>query len=235
MSDNGIEMEFFHTLKRGVDERKIFLDTSDYLRFIHDMYEFNDEEWVITSHRFFQKNNNINNKLEKTKRKLLVDIHAFISMPNHFHLLLSPRIENGVSRFMHKLSMGYSKYFNEKYERKGTLFEGRYKSISITNDAHFIHLPYYIHLNALDLFDYGWRSGNLKNIKGALDFLKNYRWSSYLDYCGEKNFPSVTERKFLLKIFDGEREYEKSIEQWLKNFASEDADIYKNIKDIFLE
>ena len=63
-------------------------------------------------------------------------------MPNHYHLLLSPRIEKGIAKFIHKLDMGYSKYFNIKHGRKGTLFEGRYKSILIEKEPHFYHLPY---------------------------------------------------------------------------------------------
>jgi len=126
-------------------------------------------------------------------------------------------MENGISRFMKKLNMGYARYFNEKNERAGTLFEGRYKSIRIENQAHFIHLPYYIHLNPLDLFAPEWRTGELKDYKRSVKFLNSYRWSSHLDYLGEPNFPSVTSRDFLLEIFGGEKGYQKKLSGYLKD------------------
>ncbi|MEK7566700.1 MAG: transposase [Patescibacteria group bacterium] len=117
-------------------------------------------------------------------------------MPNHIHLLLSPVAENGMPLFMKKFNGGYAKYFNEKYKRTGALFEGRYKRILIENDAHFDYILYYIHLNPLDLITPEWRDKKLNNFRKAMKFLDSYRWSSYLDYTGEKNFPSVTQRDF---------------------------------------
>lgn len=224
--------EMYHILNRGVDKRKIFLDQQDHFRFIHDSFEFNDQNLVNNTFYTFQKfKNNVTElrKIKRNPRKLLVDILAFCLMSNHYHLLLSPREQNSIPKFMHKLNKGYSRYFNEKYQRRGTLFEGRYKSILITNESHFYHLPYYIHLNPLDLKFPEWREGKLRNYKKALEFLNNYRWASHLDYLGKKNFPSVTNREFLTEVFGGEKEYEKSIKQWLKNLELEE------IRNIILE
>jgi putative transposase len=143
--------------------------------------------------------------------------------------MLVPLIENGVSLFMKKLNGGYVRYFNLKHERTGTLFERKYKSILVENEAHFTHLPYYIHLNVLDLVAPEWRERKLRNPKKALEFLNNYRWSSHLDYAGQKNFPSVTQRDFLLEVFNGEKGYTKSIENWLRELNIEE------IGDIILE
>ena len=224
-------LEIYHALNRGVDKRKIFLDKQDYLRFVHSLFVLNDQSIINTTFYSFSKfrNNEVQLRKFKNPRKLLVDIHAFSLMPNHYHLLLSPRTENGIPRFMHKLGTSYVKYFNQKYKRKGTLFEGRYKSISVIDESHFYHLPYYIHFNPLDLKFSEWRKGELRNYKEALKFLKNYRWSSHLDYIGEKNFPSVTNRKFLLEVFGDVEGYKKSTKEWLKNLELE------NIKDIILE
>lgn len=214
----------YHILNRGVDKRKIFLDKQDYFRFIHDLFEFNDESLVTNNSYYFYS---ADNKFDKEKnnnkkfRKLLVNIHAFCLMPNHYHLLLSPKTENGISKFMHKLDKGYSRYFNIKNQRKGTLFEGRYKSILVSKEPHFYHLPYYIHLNPLDIEFPEWRNGQLRNCKQALEFLDNYRWSSHLDYYGKKNFPSVTNREFLLDVFGGTEKYTESIKKWLINLELE--------------
>ena len=130
---------------------------------------------------------------------------------------------------MRKLNIGYAKYFNEKYQRKGTLFEGRYKSILIDEEAHFIHMPYYIHVNSLDLKFPEWRNKEIKNYKAAMKFLEDYRWSSFPDYIGKKNFPSVTSREFLLEFFGGTDNYRKDTLGWLKEMNWED------IKDVILE
>lgn len=213
-------MQIVHTVNRGVDKRKIFMDGKDYIRFIHDMFEFNDVEPVqVNVNYYFQKSLDVRRpKQERQKpRKLLVDILAFCLMPNHYHLLLSPRVESGVALFMKKLNGGYAKYFNERYERSGALFQGRYKRVIIKNEAHFIHLPYYIHFNPLDLFTPSWREREIKDYKKALRFLEQYRWSSHLDYLGKKNFPSVTQRGFLLEFFGGSEKYKKNIKGWLKD------------------
>ncbi len=231
-------MEIVHVLSRGVDKRKIFLDEQDYFRFIHDLFEFNDTKPVNNLTYFFRQSQSKDKSKDiarpyigdttrfERKRNLLVGIHAFCLMPNHYHLLLSSKIKNGISRFMKKLNMGYAKYFNKKYERTGALFEGRYKSILIKNEAHFIYIPYYIHLNPLDLVSPEWREHKLNNLKKAINFLNNYRWSSHLDYLGNKNFPSITQREFLLGHFGGNKKYEQEIKNWLNGIdLSEFKDI----------
>jgi putative transposase len=138
-------------------------------------------------------------------------------MPNHYHILLSPLEEKGMARFLQKLNNGYVQYFNRKNGRKGVLFETRFKRIEVVTDAHFIHLPYYIHSNPLDLADYGWRSREIKNRQAAWEFLENYRWSSHLDYIGKENFPSVTQRDFLLDFWGGTDQYRAAFKRWIED------------------
>lgn len=219
-------MELVHILNRGVDKRKIFLDKQDHFRFIHDLFEFNDKN-STNNLNFYFKNNTIDvgrryiKERERKPRKLLVDILAFCLMPNHYHLLVSPRIENGVALFIKKLNGGYAKYFNIKHERSGALFQGKYKRIIIKDEAHFIHLPYYIHLNPLDLIAPEWRERELNNFTKAMKFLDSYRWSSHLDYFGKNNFPSITNRKLLLDFFEGQSGYKNKIKEWLKQLDLE--------------
>lgn len=124
---------------------------------------------------------------------------------------------------MKKVNMGYSRYFNGKYNRTGTLFEGPYRRIIVKNEAHFIHLPYYIHANPLDLFMPGWRERRITDYEKALRFLKKYRWSSHLDYLDKKNFPSVTQREFLLEFFGGREGYDKEFRKWLKGLKIDES------------
>ena len=192
-------MEIFHVLNRGVEKRTIVLDDKDRLRFLHDLYAFNDTD--PTPNYILPGRHTVH------RRTTLVYIHAFCLMPNHYHLLLSPAVENGISLFMQKLNMGYTKYFNEKYKRLGTLWQGKYKMIHIDREAHMLYIPYYIHLNPLDMSHPEWREGKVKNSKVALKKLRSYRWSSHLDYVGIRNFPSIIHRDFLKDILGSEKTY----------------------------
>lgn len=218
--------ELYHVLNRGVDKRIIFLDKQDHLRFIHDLYEFNDTAPAINLNFGIHKRKGsagyTSIGLHHVDRTPLVDIHAFSLMPNHYHLLLSSRVENGISLFMKKLNGGYAKYFNERYGRSGALFQGKYKSVPITAQAHFIHLPYYIHFNPLDMFDHNWRNRAITNPATAMQFLEQYRWSSHLDYLGKKNFSSVTRRDFLLDFFGGTDGYKRAVLQWIEGTNMQD-------------
>lgn len=214
-------MELFHVLNRGVDKREIFLDDRDRLRFVHDLFEFNNQDRIPANNYYFKSSDLAGPKIKRKPRKLLVDIHAFCLMPNHYHILLSPRVENGISKFMSKLNMGYAKYFNKRYDRVGTLFQGRYKAIEIKNESHFVHLPYYIHLNPLDLATPEWRDRKIYDYDRAINFLMGYRWSSFKDYVGVHNFPSVTMRDFLLSFFGSQTEYKRRTLEWLKELNLE--------------
>ncbi len=183
-------MDFYHILNRGVEKRKIVLDDGDRARFVSDLYELNNQK--IVAHRHVRERRDRNHKR-------LVHIHAWCLMDNHYHLLLSPVDDDAVyvSRFAQKLGMGYAKYFNEKYSRSGVLWQGVFKKIHLQRDAHFNYIPYYIHLNPLDFSMPEWRQGNVKKVSDALAYLHEYRWSSYLDYMGERNFPSVIDNRVL--------------------------------------
>lgn len=220
--------EYYHIYNRGVDKRNIFLDTNDHIRFLHDLYEFNDENPAIQYSRLPKDVGDRVSNIEKKPRKKLVDIICFCQMPNHFHLILKQLVENGIPRFMHKLGTGYTNAFNLKVERTGALFQGTFKSVHIENETYLAHLSRYIHLNPVELKEPYWKKEGIKNWKITNQFLKEYRWSSYIDYIGKNNFPSIINRKLLLDIFSNEKEYRKFIEEWLaKNFTT--------IKDLIIE
>jgi putative transposase len=225
--------EIYHIYNRGVEKRNIFLEDRDYLRFIHNLFEFNDIEPASSSNvRFLMaqpskiRASDIENQLlevgplkvsSKTvrQRKLLVEILVFCLMPNHYHLLVRQVKDGGIVKFMQKLGTGYSVYFNQKNERVGPLFQGRFKAVLIKDEDHFEFIPYYIHLNPLDIVAPEWRDGKVKNYKQAVAFLEQYRWSSLPDYVGKKNFPSVIQRTFLSELFGSPEKHQKSIRQWL--------------------
>lgn len=160
-------------------------------------------------------------KIERKPRKLLVEILCFCLMPNHYHLLVRQRVEDGVTEFMRKLGTGYTNYFNIKRERVGALFQGKFKAVHVSNDRHFLYLPHYIHLNPLDLYQPEWRDQQLRSATKALVYLSSYRWSSYRDYIGMKNFPSVTQNRELIFGSRTSEDYRRDIAEWLRDFDLE--------------
>jgi putative transposase len=194
--------EIYHVYNRGVDKRDVFIANSDYYRFIHGLYEFNDEQRTLNARHHYRSQTGrygaSSIPLFKINRIPLVEILVFNLMPNHYHLMLRQIKDAGITKFMQKLGTGYTMYFNKKNTRSGVLFQGKFKAVHVNNESQFIHLPHYIHTNPLEL-----------NYRGptSVDYLLEYRWSSFPDYVGRSNFPSVTNRDFLLDVFGGESAY----------------------------
>lgn len=199
--------EYYHVFNRGVDKRLIFHDDKDRHRFVHDLYEFNDRDAAVNLYRTV--GGFASHKLEKKKRKLLVDIVAWVFMPNHYHLLLRQRTDNGISAFMHKLGTGYTLYFNNRHERSGVLFQGTFKAIHIHEDRYIRQLLGYLHANPSELFQ--------SNIRNSF---QRYRWSSYFDYCGKKNIPSLLNEKLIIDLgLPRGAAHGQFIEDWLDRRA----------------
>lgn len=190
-------MELYHLLNRGVDKRSIVVDDRDRLRFVRNLYEMNNAHPV---RNLSYDISNPGHAIEyERERDPLVTIHGWALMGNHYHLLVSERSENGISRFAQKLNMGYAKYFNERHERSGALFQGKTKQILIENDKQYLYILLYIHCNPLDFRKEtaAWRAQCVANPKIALDVLQQYRWSSYRNYTGEREFEEVLEKSSL--------------------------------------
>lgn len=231
--------DIYHLFNRGVEKRQIFMDESDRFRFVFSLYECNDANFVIMRNRIndrlFRKNyiskNHIGDTYAnlpafQTKREMLVEIIAFVLMPNHYHLIVRPLVEGGVSLFMKKLSNSYTGYFNDKYERKGmgALFQSAFKAVRVEGDGQFLHLAEYLFANPVEIIDPGWKDRGAQDIKKAIEFVNNYKWSSYSDSIGIDNFPSVTARDFLWQVFGGKdgisaghQNVKQYVEEWIKN------------------
>lgn len=224
-----ISGEIYHVYNRGVEKRDIFIEDKDYLRFILDLGLFNDIKPVYnTGLKLKQSIIDVGHRYSDTKNKL-VDILAFCLIPNHYHLLLKQKTENGITEFMRKLGGGYVNYFNIKYQRVGTLFQGKFKSIMINDISQLLYIPHYIHLNPLDKFMPEWREKKISNKQRAINFLKSYKWSSYSDYAGKSRFSGILEKNILNEYFGGPEKYINDLHEFIS-----DMDL-SEISDILLE
>jgi putative transposase len=209
--------EIYHIYNRGNDKRQIFMDNSDYLRFVALLYLANGTEPINMRNRFYQGLALVEQIFEEERGDQLVDIGAWVLMPNHFHIMLRERVDGGLERFMQKLSTGYSMYFNKKNERTGALFEGRFKSRHVGDEGYMQWLFAYIHLNPLKLFDPHWKQG-ISNIAQARTFMEGFTWGSYQDWFGKER----AEGKILSPgVFPEEFKKLNTFEDILKEFSKE--------------
>lgn len=202
---------YLHVIKRGAHAMPIVLDEMDKWRFILLLRHINDENF---SEYWFR--DLMNAKLANTlirpkswpKQKKIVEILCFCLMDNHFHLLLREIIDGGVSMFMQKLGTSMSMHYNEKYEEKGTIFQGAYKAKVVDNDNYLRYLSAYIQVkNTFELYPGGAE-------KAAREFDKSYNWackfiySSLGEYNGDRN-SGIIDKGLLGEIFSKPQDYKK--------------------------
>jgi REP element-mobilizing transposase RayT len=219
------EGEFYHIYNRGNSKQKIFLDNYDYDRFLKLLFLCNSENSIDFREDIVRQGISA---WDFDRGESIVSIGAWVLMPNHFHLYLTINLrkqgfrkfsklgDNEITEFVHKLLTSYSKYFNTKYKRTGSLFEGKFKSVHIENDNQAKYLFSYIHLNPVKLIDSKWKENGIKDNAKTKTFLEKYQWSSYLDY-KEIVRPQnkILNKKAFPKYFQNIKDFDSEIEEWL--------------------
>jgi REP element-mobilizing transposase RayT len=232
--DNG---DIAHLVMKGVEGRSIFSDENDYFRAVFSIYEFNDINPANIQKR--RKNRNSFKKkmrLGQTSphfednRDRMVDLLAFCFMGNHMHLLVRQLRDNGTTEYARKIGTGYGGYFNRKNNRKGHLFQDTFKAVKIKTDEQLKIVFAYIHTNPISLIYKDWKKIKIDSNKldEVVNFVKNYKWSSCSDYIGINNFPSVTQRDFLIDLFGSRDSCKEFIESYIeaKGESKEYAELF---------
>jgi REP element-mobilizing transposase RayT len=155
---------FYHVLSRGNERRNIFYNRGDYSRFLET--------------------------LGRMVERYQVEVHGYVLMPNHFHLLVRT-LQANLSRAVQWLGVSYSVWFNKKHDRCGHVFQGRFKSFVVENERYFAALILYVH-------------GNPLRAK-LVEELAEYRWSSYRGYLREGWQEAWLKTDTGLSIFGGDR------------------------------
>lgn len=204
--------EYFHIYNRGTNKMEIFLDDYDYTRFQELLYIANSRKTIQYSDL-----KNLYPIWEQERGEALVDIGAYTLMPNHFHILIKSKNEKDSATFLQRLLISHSKYFNKKYERSGSLFQGKSKSKHVTGDVYLKYLFSYIHLNIVKLIQTNWKEVGIKNLNAAKELLLKYKYSSYIDNLG-KNRPEgkILNRLEFPEYFSTPELFQKEIFEWLK-------------------
>jgi putative transposase len=140
----------------------------------------------------------------------LVEIVAYCLMPNHYHLLLCPRVDS-LSKLMQPFLLAYTHAFNKRYGRMGALFQGRFKARYVVKNEYLIHLSRYIHLNPV-------RAGLVKNAE-------DWVFSSYRDYLGLRTGSKIN-NMIVMDQFHLPEEYRRFVEEELEIQEPALNDIY---------
>lgn len=187
--------EIYHIYNRGVDKRNIFLNTRDYQRFIKSLVVFNDIKTLNGQH--------FNDLIDNRSKDPLVNIIAYCLMPNHFHLLIEQRTDDGITKFLQKLTTSYTMYFNFKNKRTGALIQGVFKRSHIKTNPRLLEMSRYIHSNPIKIL----RTKKLADLS-IKDRLLSYQWSSFPDYIGARDESLVIEnQKIILDQFRSKTAY----------------------------
>ena len=116
--------EFYHIYNRGTDKRNIFSDRDDINRFFQSMKEFNVIEPIGSIYENSFKSQQLGSRASKLElNKKLVNFICYCLNPNHYHFILEQITEKGIEKLLHRIGTGYTKYFNNKNERSGSLFQ----------------------------------------------------------------------------------------------------------------
>lgn len=195
--------EFYHVYNRGTDKRVIFEDAKDYTHFLFLMYACNSTKSIEI--RNIQK--------DFDPGETLVDIGAYCLMPNHFHILIHEKNDNGISKYMLKLLTAYTMYFNKKYKRTGKLYEGVFKSSHVDTDTYLRYIYSYIHLNPAKLINSRWKEHTNRNSSELLTYILSYPYSSIQEY--KNNAFSILYTKPFPSYFEKIHDHKKELFDWL--------------------
>lgn len=193
--------QFYHVFNRSIARQPIFKNVRDYQRMIQtiDFYRYPKPALRFS---FFNRLPSIQREqflqeMRQTKTPML-EIISYCLMPNHLHFLLRPLLDLGISHFMRNIQHSYSKYFNTKNKRSGSLFQGMFKAVLIETDEQLVHVSRYIHLNPV--------TAHILEIGN----LVNYPWSSFPSYIGNSH-ESFTSSQQVMGYFKSAMDYRKFV------------------------
>lgn len=208
---NFIKGEYYHLYNRGNSKQKIFHDKYDYFHFMKLMFICNNTDNI----RIFNEDRYGLEVFDKDTEKI-VSIAVYCLMPNHFHILITEKIEGGISKYMQKLSTAYVMYYNKKYNHVGGLFQGKFKAVHIKSDIQMKYIFSYIHLNPIKLIQRDWKENGIKDIKNALEYLQEYEYSSFKDFLLKERIQSkILYLEDFPDYFPTKEKFKKEIMEWL--------------------
>jgi len=205
---NYVEDGIYHIYNKSAEDL-LYKDDQDYRVFLFYLLIYTSPKESVKG-----KYPDLPFRLESKNLHDDIKILGYCLMPSHFHLLIQQKTRNAISKLMKQIINGYTLYFNQKYQRRGSLMQGRYKAAKIEN-KHVTQIWRYIHLNPM-----------MENIS---EHPIEYKWSSYKFFMGEPDEIRI-DQMYIQNFFKNPMEIEK---------FHTDRDDYQNqlsaIKEIVIE
>ena len=229
--------KIYHIYNRGVAKCQICREEGDFWRFLQGLCLFNDYNsvgnilWQLERDRGRLTLNVLKDyiKDEKYERKPIVRIFAYCIMPNHYHLLVEELEEGGIVKFMQKFGTGYACYFNNKYDRVGSLFQGRFKAVLVENERQLLYLLVYINvINPGQLIEPNLKEYGIKDIQKVLQKAEEYLWGTHQEYIGKRG-SIIINKGILGELLSTPEMYQELVMNVLRDKK------YTEIQHLFLE
>lgn len=226
--------KIYHIFNRGVDKRRIFVEIADTWRCLQGLCLFNDKKnasnvlWQVEKNKGRVSLKILKEHIVKEGREPIVRILAYCLMPNHYHLLVEELQEGGITKFMHKFG-GYTFYFNKKYQRTGSLFEGPFKAVLVENEIQLQYLLAYINvINPGQLVEPNLKEEGIHNIEAVMKSADEYLFGTHQEYSGKRG-SIIIDKGILGEIFPSPKIYQNFVKQVLI------AKKYQEINHLVLE
>jgi putative transposase len=203
----------YHLYNIGVDNRNVFVSKEDYDRFEAYLYLLNDTESARAANFFVGRRRET--IFESARTEQLVAIGAYSLLPSHFHMIVTPLQQDGLPKFMQKLTTAYTMYFNDKYQRRGSLFEGTYKAHAATSENHLKYLLALTHLAPAQLFNKSWYEDTILELEKLAGSLMDYRYSSVGEYMNDQH--KITATQHFPRYFGRVKNMDTYIRYWEDN------------------
>ncbi|MBM3272089.1 hypothetical protein FJY94_02275 [Candidatus Kaiserbacteria bacterium] len=175
--------EWYHCYSRTIDHSRPFEETLNTRRFLETLYLANSSKPIPNIpklHARYQHEEIFRLPCENP----LVAVGCYCIMPTHYHFLLQPLVENGISHYMQKVGIGFTKFYNEHNNRIGNLFVKPFRAKHIDTDQYLDRVVPYIHLNPVELFEAEWKRGVVRRPYSLVQDLRNYEQSSLFEHEG---------------------------------------------------
>lgn len=168
--------EIYHVFNRGIDRRPVFTSIKEYDRAYKTISYYRFARPPVKLARFLALREELRDELMRNLEMSfdkLIKIYSFCLMPNHFHFLIRQEIDGGISKFLSNFQNSYTRYFNVRNERTGSLLMDQFKTVRIETNEQLVHISRYIHLNPYTGY-----------VIKTMEELENYPWSSLSNYLG---------------------------------------------------